>query len=299
MEGSIAGEAVIKEKSQELEIPYAHAAAAFAIEKFLAAFEKTEYGEGLWLKNAGSLNAEHYRRRLVLELEFYYQRAFLKKLKPAAENGEDDIWIQKMLERICPAQGEIIWNYEIQKSENAYKILLNAGIGVMQVPLTVRLEPVENEKINPYPISLQLTLQKGVSLNLLQYPMEYIAADCMCEILEKLELLNDMSMYQKLYTILKEESLDGRKMQQQLLLKSAERKIRFDEQRMKLLESYRDYTYMKKKWKAYLKRENRQQPEWEEVVDAVKKLMDPIYQTTAQDMIFIGDWMPEIMRYLA
>ena len=67
---------------------------------------------------------------------------------------------------------------------------------------------------------------------------------------------------------------------------------------MDLFCSYRDYRYMKKKWNSYLKRQNQKEPVWEDVMEKILAFLQPVWEMMQQDMIFIGDWMPELGRYL-
>lgn len=302
MAGSIINEVAIKVKSQELQIPYANIAAAFVIEEFLENVKLSAYKDSLWLKNAGSLGLERYRRKLVLNLEFYYKAE--ASIQPQAGYIPGQAISKPMLEvmfaQLCQTDKKksLTWNYEINQESVCYKVLLTAGIGTMQIPITIRIENLENEKASPYEASIRLCMRNNAQITLWQYPMEYIVADCMSEILEKLELINDMSIYQKLYTILTKEPLDGRKIQQQLMVKCQEKKISIDQKRMDILISYHDYTYMKKKWKKFLKSENKATPSWEEVTDAVNAMLAPVWETMMEDLIFLGAWMPELLRYL-
>jgi hypothetical protein len=300
--GSIINEVAIKVKSQELQIPFANIAAAFVLEEFLQNVKESEYKNCLWLKNAGSLGLERYRRKLVLNLDFYYRAD--SSIKPEAGNVPGQVmskeWLDVMFAHLCQEDKKksLTWSYEISKEAEVFRILLTATIGSMQVPITIRIENLTNEKAMPYEATIRLSMRNNDQISLLQYPMEYITADCMSEILEKLELINDMSVYQKLYTILTREPLDGRKIQQQLTLKCQEKNISIDQKRMDILLTYHDYTYMKKKWKKYLKSENKATPSWEEVTDAVNAMFVPVWKIMMEDIIFLGAWMPELLRYL-
>lgn len=302
MAGSIINEVAIKVKSQELQIPYANIAAAFVIEEFLQNINESDYRNCLWLKNAGSLGLERYKRKLVLGLEFYYKADSSIKLEAGYVPGQtiSKEVLDPMFARLCQTDKKksLTWSYEIHQEAEGYKVLVTATIGTMQVPVTIRIENLTNEKAVPYEASIRLCMRNNDQITLLQYPMEYIIADCMSEILEKLELINEMSVYQKLYTILTKEPLDGRKIQQQLVMKCQEKNINIDKKRMDILLSYHNYTYMKKKWKKYLKSENKATPSWEEVTDAVNAMFEPVWKTMMEDLIFLGAWMPELLRYL-
>ncbi len=298
----MAAEAFVKIKSQELQIPFANLASAFVIETFLSDLEKSEYKEFLWLKNAGSLDPEHYRRKPLLHLEFYYRCNPKVKAEAGIVPGQkiSRELVDNMLEQIFAVDGSdsVVWKYLIQQEQGNYRIGLTAEIGSMQIPVTILLENLQNEKLEPYQAPVPLLMKESNEITLLQYPMEYIVADGLADILEMLELINDMERYQHVYTIAARETLDGRKIQQQLAVRCHEKKISYEERRIKMLESYRGYAYMRKKWNLFLKSENRKAPSWEEVLDKVHSLLSPIWKMSVEDMIFIGDWMPELKRYL-
>lgn len=82
-------------------------------------------------------------------------------------------------------------------------------------------------------------------------------AENFVEILEKMELINDLSCYEEIYGILKKEALDGRKVEQQIIEIGTKRELFFGKDRLDTVLHYKDYTYMKRKWTAYLKRERK------------------------------------------
>ena len=55
---------------------------------------------------------------------------------------------------------------------------------------------------------------------------------------------------------------------------------------------------MKRKWTAYLKREHKKEPDWVEVMTLLEAFFPPVWRAIIKDDIFIGDWMPELCRFL-
>ena len=113
-----------------------------------------------------------------------------------------------------------------------------------------------------------------------------------------MELINEMSYYQEIYTVLTKETLDGRRIQQQVMEAGAKRELVFSANRLATIISYRSYTYMKKKWKLFLKQEQKKTPAWEEIIDIMERFFSPIWKAIVEDSIYIGDWMPELARFL-
>ncbi|MGN0342246.1 MAG: hypothetical protein ACI4DO_05575 [Roseburia sp.] len=117
-------------------------------------------------------------------------------------------------------------------------------------------------------------------------------------VLDKMELNNELFVYLDLYEILKNNSIEARKLQNQLMILIKERKLIYKQNRLETVVSYGTYSYMKKKWKSFLKSKKRKEPSWEEVIHVLDQCFSPIWAAMYEDRIYIGDWMPEISRYL-
>ena len=66
-------------------------------------------------------------------------------------------------------------------------------------------------------------------------------------ILDKMELNNELSVYLDLYEILKNNSVEARKLQSQLMILMEERHLSYKRNRLETVISYGTYSYMKKK----------------------------------------------------
>lgn len=117
-------------------------------------------------------------------------------------------------------------------------------------------------------------------------------------ILDKMELNNELSVYLDLYEILKNNSVEARKLQSQLMILMEERHLSYKRNRLETVISYGTYSYMKKKWKSFLKSRKIKSPTWEEIIHVLDQCFSPIWAAIYEDRIYIGDWMPEISRYL-
>ena len=117
-------------------------------------------------------------------------------------------------------------------------------------------------------------------------------------ILDKMELNNELSVYLDLYEILNNNSMEARKLQNQLMMLMKDRNLTYQRNRLETVVSYGTYSYMKKKWKSFLKSRKIKSPTWEEIIYALDQCFSPIWAAIYEDRIYIGDWMPEISRYL-
>lgn len=302
MSQSMVNVTAIKIKSKELQIPFANLALAFVIEEFLVRISESEFAPYLWIQNAGSFGLERYKRRLVEGPEFFYQKEDSIEEEDGCVPGQ--AWnrelAERMMQTLCASDDRqgLTWEYKITENELCNLIEITAFLENIRIPFQIKIGTLNHENLSPHFIHFRLFMRNNGQLELKAYPMELLAVDCMLEIVEKLELINDMNIYQKLYMILKSEPLDGRKIQLQFSEKCEKQGISINKQKLSILLGYRNYAFMKKKWKAHLKRENRQSPKWEEVMDLLEVFLSPIFKMMCSDMIYIGDWMPELGRFL-
>lgn len=281
----------IKEKGEELEIPFGNLAAAFVVEKFLIRLSESGMAERFWLKNPENIGLEFYKRRLINGISFFYCSTGDKSFRMQIEEIAETLFAPEK-------SSGIIWSYKITEEKRWCVIAVTAVLEQMQIPFQIKVEPLKQEKTEPIETVLQLSICSDDKISFFAYPPEYRAADAVFVMMDKLELINDMSVYEKLYDILRHEALDGRKLQFWISKKCKKHGLAVTEQRLTMLLGYRDYAYMKKKWRSYLKRENKKEPEWEKVMERLEQFIAPVWNMMCRDLIFIGDWMPELGRFL-
>lgn len=294
MAGFLLNEAAVKVKSEELHIPFSNLLPAAIVEYMLSCLSESEYSDKLWLKNSSSLGLESYRRKPIFTLSFYYDSGRDGTLSTARMEEVLRFLIIKYQEK----EMKLTASLTVIEEEKKYQADLIITMGMMEVPITLRAELLEDAHMQSYEGELRLFMQNNHVIHFLQYPSEQVLAECFVTMLEKMELINDLSVYHDFYAIAKKESIDGRRVQQQIADIGKKRELMLRTERFQKILGYRDYTYMKKKWKTYLKREKKTSPSWEEVINLVERFYAPLYAAVTEDSIFLGDWMPELMRYL-
>ena len=120
-------------------------------------------------------------------------------------------------------------------------------------------------------------------------------------ILDKLELMNDMEVYEELYDVLSSDPLDGlklfktfEKMVSESVLKDGKLEGRYER-----FKKYRNNTFLKKKWKAYLRVNREMEVKWEDVYDEIMACFSPLIEAHIKNEVFLDSWMPELGRFLA
>lgn len=68
--------------------------------------------------------------------------------------------------------------------------------------------------------------------------------------------------------------------------------------RIEMLASYDTYTYMKKRWEKYVRKQGIENVSWETVLHRIVLFLRPVWNAMCRDEVFFGDWMPDLERYL-
>ncbi len=285
-------ETFIRQRSEELGIPFENLLAASVLEEIILRISESEYAGNFWMKNSVRMNLENYRRKVDLNLSFmmFHSRKFECKKQEVSRVFSELFRNYK--------KDVIHWNYQVRTDYEMIYIDMTAAIASVKVPVRIRLQKVLQENLVPYEKEMRLFINNSKKVLVRCYPSEYVVSEKFLEIMEKLELLNDLSCYLDIYDILKKEALSGRKVCEILNKGCMERKIEIEEQRFDLLMEYRTSSYMNRRWKAYLRHEKKKEPLWEDMMNLLECFFAVIWKYMCDNIIYLGDWMPEIGRYI-
>lgn len=292
MGNQLLNESFIRQRSSELQIPFENLLAAAVLEEIVQRIGDSDYKENFWLKNSVSLNLENYKKKVNMNLSYVMKDTDMLHYKKA-EIGNVFAELFRNIKK-----DSIHWNYNLRKDWNVIYANLTATIASIKVPVMIEMEQVMDENLNPYIKEIHLFNNNNKKIKLKCFPSEYVMVEKFLNVMEKLELINDMSNYMVIYEILKRESLSGRKVWELLNEGCNEHGIEVSEQRFELLVSYHTNRYMKKKWKSYLRHEKKVTPVWEEVVEMIEVFFSSIWTSMCQNLIYLGDWMPELGRFI-
>lgn len=290
--GRLLNESFIRQRSEELDLPFENLLAASILEEIVQRMMESEYAECFWMKSSARLSLEHYRRKVDLNLSFFIQES--EKLR----------YKKSEISRVCAdlfrnvKKDAVHWNYNVWMDWNIFYISLTAMISSVKVPVQIKLELQQDEQLRPYRKDLKLITNNNKNIQIKCFPSENVLAEKFMQILEKLELLNDLSGYMEIYDILKKEALSGRKVWELLSEGCKMQSIEIEKSRMDLLLSYRNNSFMKKKWKAYLRHEKKKGPGWDEVMHMIDLFFSVIWEHMCRNLIYLGDWMPELGRFI-
>ena len=280
----------VKAKSEELKIPYENLLSAFVIEEAVTAVCESDEAENFRLKNNSILSLEYYRRKAPTRLEYMIL-------------SEEELTVRNVIHRMSKIfqnekKAELWWKYRVEKEDEGICVYLSAKIEELQIPVQLVLEQEKEEPSDPSHEELHPFLEEERSVEYLHYPMEGILAEHFIRIMRDMELINDMGSYYVLYELLSKEMNSSRKVTEQIESLAKEQKIPLKKERFEMFEGYQSSSYMKKKWKSYLKKEKKKPPSFEEVMKVMIAYYRPIWDSLAEGNYYLGDWMPELMRYL-
>lgn len=279
--------------------------ARMGAEKILHDISKSSLKEKLFLKSDSLLNAERYQNILINQLIFFSPEEELAKTSLELENLFPLKENNAVLEEKSKEDSEKLQIFLRKKQSQEWKngkgnphVLLEITDENYHIPFQIEIIPYRGHVGYSQEKELEETFLGKEKVVYYMFPMEEYLSRCFYEILNNLELINDMSWYKEVYDILTNESMNGRKVWdsfRQVLLESPIPSI---ERRLDTIKSYEDYRYMKKKWKSQSKREKEVYPPWEQVIQLVGNFFTPVFEGVLNDEVFIGDWMPGILRYL-
>lgn len=277
----------IKEKSEQLNIPFKNLLSAAVAEIVIELLADGKYCNELYLCNSAEFNESVYRDLCITNIYFEYVRNLDEKMAV--------LYMRDILKDIM-AKGALE-GFVVNGSVDENGIGLKITVDEMYVPLHIYFKK-HGTSHEPEKITIKLIAYENRSVDVLTNPKEEELSKHLFEIIEKLELINNMDHYYDVYDILTSSPINGRKVKDRLAELLKEKDIAVDDTRIKMLESYGNYTYMKKKWKVELRQKKKSEPEWSDVNSCLINFLRPIWEAMEKNMVFLGDWMPQLKRFL-
>ena len=277
----------IKEKSEQLNIPFKNLLSAAVAELIVGLLGEGQYCNELYLCNGNEFSPEVYKDTCISNIYYEYVRDIDDKMAI--------LYMRDILKEIM-AKGALE-AFVVTGNVEESGIKLQVTVDEMYIPLNIyfRKHRVAHE---PDMLKLKLTAYENRTVDVLINPKEEELVKHLSEIIEKLELINDMDHYYYAYEILTSYPVNGRKVKDSLIKLLEEKKIVIDDSRINMLREYGDYTYMKKKWKVELRQKKKSEPQWSDVNNCLMNFLGPIWEAMKTNVIFLGDWMPQLKRFL-
>ena len=290
-----------KEKSQNEGIALADILYGYAVEDIMQRIAKSSFREYLWIVDEGALGESSYRRKNKKRLEFFYIEREKKSFHVETVAGDTfGKAVVKLLEKeLFEEESDISWNCEITYIENGIEISLIGRYLDLQVPIALWIHKADILKKKVKEKKRSLFIDEKKSYTYFSYSRETVLAEDLFEIMRKLELISDMGCYDRVNEILKNYSISGRYIMEDFKIMGQKEPKVVTIKRLEQVTAYKEYGYMKKKWKQYARHQRENFDEWEVVMKRLIAFLTPIWISFCQDEVFLDDWMPEIERFLS
>lgn len=317
-------------ESEVYQFPEMNLIAGSGAEKIIQKIYDSSLRAKLLLKNDKFLNREWYQEHLVNYLEFFVSEEefaetaeeleglfFIEGAEWEQEEPQNDIEPMEKEPQNAPQQELQVVLYrklseKWQWGSKNPRIRLKILEWPFQIPFELELIPYAGTAVQ----ITEKTLEDSASQEKIIYHMfsqeEYLSRS-FYKIVEELELITPMSWYKDGYDILTTQMISGRKVSEsfgQLFLENA---IPGLKERLEIVDSFQDYKYMEKRWENYMGRfwtkslplcdgdeiePESGEPNWQQVIQLFVRFFTPIFDVALKNELFIGDWMPQIGRYL-
>ena len=290
---------LLKEKSNQLHIPFADLLRGFVIEDFLERVYTSEFSNRFWLINADAVGMESFQARIERPLLFFYAKSE-RNLDPARLLPGQKLSLDMMMaftDAFFMKQTDVYWRVMKEPSPDFMGWQLEGEYFEMRVPLTVRIQEISESAGHPNKQTYVPFMDSSHEFEMYMYASEHQLGEKVYEIISKLELIADMEPYATANQILRSEPVSGRHIIEELTEFTAGSPKMRRIKRMEQLEEYMHYTYMRKRWQQYAKHHGIEE-EWEDVLARILCFLRPIWQALCDNQVFFDDWMPELGRFL-
>ena len=277
----------IKEKSEQLNIPFKNLLSAAVCEIVIELLANGKYCNELYLCNSAEFKSDVYKDLCISNIYYEYVRDLDDKMAI--------LYMRDILKEIM-AKGSLE-GMAVNGSVGETGISLKITVDDMYIPINLYFKK-HGASHEPEKISLELIAYGNRRVDVLINPKEEELSKHLLEIIDKLELINNMDHYYDAYEILTSNPVNGRKVKDRLTELVKEKGITIDDSRLNMLKSYGDYTYMKRKWKVELRQKKKSEPQWSDVNNCLMNFLSPIWDAMEKNMVFLGDWMPQLKRFL-
>ena len=186
----------------------------------------------------------------------------------------------------------------MEKEEQGYLVYITGEWEEMKVPLVIHISPLVYHAAKPEKQKLQSVFFEKKCAAYQHFPVETYLAEQLFTILKYLELIPSMEVYDTTFRLLEQETVDGRHIYETLSFLCGNEEVSPQEKRIEMLESYDTYTYMKKRWEKYVRKQGIENISWETVLHRIVLFLRPVWNAMCRDEVFFGDWMPDLERYL-
>jgi len=290
------------EKSKNEQIPLSDLLYGYVLEDIMKRIIRSEFHEYLWLTNEKIFGIEAYRKKHKERFDFIYVETGKKsfQLEPLPGQSFSIPLMKKFANQIFAVKenSKVEWEYQINEKENGILILAVGTYLDMRIPINIGIYVIQVGGTRPKKRMFTSLFDDKKTYEFLLYSKENVLSEAIFEIMRKLELISNMEAYDTVNEIIKNQSISGRHIIEDLKSMGEKEPKVIALKRLEQVASYKNYGYMKKRWQQYSKRYKINADEWEVVMDRILTFLNPLWKAVCEDDIFFDDWMPELGRFL-
>jgi len=277
----------IRNAGKRLGFSYTQTMSVYLYERILYWISLQDFSDNMWLRRSDFYEKGKKKKTAPNQIIYYMREISYQELQQAFEH---------MFTHKEEQAYQIQW--EMRFFDRQIEVALHIKIEKVTVPFKIVIRPVWIEEQFPEKEEYQFLLWEGKTTQYRAYPVELYVAESFYEVLDKLELIGDMKIYNTIYRVLSSYPVDGRRAYLNMVEIFKQQAMTSVEKRWDTVLGYRNYAYMKKRWNKYRKSEKEEEVVWEECIGLMEEFFTPIWRAVQEDVIFTGDWMPHLGRFL-
>lgn len=275
-------------------------AAGYGAKQIVQKIGNSSLGDKLILRKDSILNEEWYEKNLLNHLEFFAWEEnvadtveILEELFSLEENEREQEEIEEVHVTLCKKQ-EDRW----EEGDENPRIRLKVAKWPFQIIFELEIIPYLGKSDCLEERRLKKEDSESEEAVYYMFTLEEYLARGFYEIIDHLELIRNLSWYQDIYDIITNEVVEGRKVSQSLEQLMLDNPIPALGDRLAIIQDYETYEYMNKRWERQKKRWKTSYPQWGEITRLLVRFFQPMIEEIQKDEVFVGDWMPQLARYL-
>lgn len=277
----------IRNQGKKLGFSYIQTLSVYLYERILYWISQQPFQDKMWLRRSDFYEKGKKKRTAPNQIVYYMRNISYQELEQT---------FKYMFSRKEEQAYQIQW--EMLFLDKQIEVALHIRLEKVAIPFKIIIRPVWFEEQFPEKEVYHFLLWEGKTAGYRAYPVELYVAESFYEVLDKLELISDMKVYNTLYEVLHSYAVDGRRAYLNMSEIFKYQPMSSVEKRWDTILGYKDYTYMKKRWDRYRKSQKEEEVPWEECILLLEGFFTPIWKAVQEDTIFVGDWMPHLGRFL-
>ena len=289
----------LKDLSESTNTPFADILWKYAAQDIIYRIEKSGNSEQLWLEDYDyPSKLDNVKKQSINQAGMKNACGSNPRLNLVYYNGRKEL--SELSEEIISQNTDIKWEIsdENVKEDNSIFWILKGNYCSYEIQYPIKIKIIQNESwIFPISGEIEPIRKRYIKIKYNAFSIENMLGKQVFEVINKLELINSMGPYCIINNCLKANSISGRHMIEELgsFIEKEPKVAR--EKRIDQIKEYRNYSYMKKRWNQYCKK-NGIDESWEEVLDRTVSFIEPLWRALCNNEIFFDDWMPELGRFL-